>query len=1221
MSDRITELARALRSIVVGWPELMKTGSGGGDPSTLVNHNHASTLQGGLVSHNVLTNITANQHHDQVHTVDGSDHSVTGSQYQLVGVTSPDHLGLLTPSYNPGAAAGILRTDDNGYLQLVRLGLGKAPTVPVDAAADVTDGSLGVVSGVNLNRTGSGNNRIGVYGECLQADDWGIGVKGVGLYQGVVGVVTPPTGDGSYQGVYGEVTLPDNPSTLWGGACGLTGLARGGQDASCIGVQGTAYNDFDGPDHSGVNGGGFFSGYIDVSTGTSRAAWRVKGLSARGNATGRNASSVATASVVYGVEALASLTAYDSGQAAATTVWAGYFSPSTVVSGSGSPSATATTVKGIEVYPSFSASAGTIAVTTLYGLHLTGGYKSGATSIGTCYGLYIDEQSLGGTNWNLYSAGATGKHYLAGSLGVGTESPVAKVGIAYDTEQLRLIYASDPAKYAKFTLGAEGMLTVSAIGHLVLDPVNGGNGRVLPGGSIEDDLGYYNRKWRTLFAQEMYLETLVAQDVMATIGGRIVVSPSTSLIANVGTADTAIDVKYNNLHSGSGPYTGMYLLFEGFGWDGGSFSAQYEVMKTADEEPTVIPGGYRYNVTRNLQGTGAKAWDKGDSCTSLQYAANTGWLELTSTATRLQHLGPNLTIYTRTGTTNWNDAKPTVAMGNLDSFLGYGAVYGFAVGDDLTKDPAADTTLRAVAVDRTNGVRLWNVDLTLYDAGIPKTRLVRDEGLLISSGTWGTDTSVFGAVFADDPTLPNLDAGDVVIGTYWHSSPASQKGLWWDNSAHMLNLKGAAAIKGGSPVVVDGAGLYLGSDYMGYHDGSAWKTFLNSSGDFRFAYDGNNYLQFLASANKLRGVGGGVEQWYANATNGKLCAGGGAVVLDVNGETLYTQYQQGTFGTNTCAIKWIDVGGANVAGVNGGSSPYANFLSLYARHNGGVESAPQVTIHTFDSTGALYTPWLRVDKDYVWLSGPTKVDGGLNVGNATGAPAGTGFFDALMAAASSYYGVVAARDDSLIGTAAGSYSGNLLNILGNVSGYPRGLHVYNRREVNADNWWDAWTRLAATVVPGDYPQDHSYNNLSWIEFAWGKVSIGGNVLIGTATDSGYKLDVNGTIHYTSLAASSDVRLKTKIEPIGNALALVRRLRGVRFEWNERVNRVRDGYKLGKPTYGLIAQELETVLPELVSTWKLDDEITDAKAVCYERLVPILVEAIKELDRRLPETSS
>jgi len=126
----------------------------------------------------------------------------------------------------------------------------------------------------------------------------------------------------------------------------------------------------------------------------------------------------------------------------------------------------------------------------------------------------------------------------------------------------------------------------------------------------------------------------------------------------------------------------------------------------------------------------------------------------------------------------------------------------------------------------------------------------------------------------------------------------------------------------------------------------------------------------------------------------------------------------------------------------------------------------------------------------------------------------------------------------------------------------------------------------------------------------------GNVLIGTTTDSGYKLDVNGTIHYTSLAASSDVRLKTKIEPIGNALALVNRLRGVRFEWNERVNRVRDGYKLGQPTFGLIAQELETVLPELVSTWKLDDEITNAKAICYERLIPILVEAIKELDRRL-----
>lgn len=57
----------------------------------------------------------------QVHDIVGSYHSVTGSQWDVVGLTGTDTLGLLTPSSNPGAAAALLRTDSSGHLQLVRL--------------------------------------------------------------------------------------------------------------------------------------------------------------------------------------------------------------------------------------------------------------------------------------------------------------------------------------------------------------------------------------------------------------------------------------------------------------------------------------------------------------------------------------------------------------------------------------------------------------------------------------------------------------------------------------------------------------------------------------------------------------------------------------------------------------------------------------------------------------------------------------------------------------------------------------------------------------------------------------------------------------------------------------------------------------------------------------------------------------------------------------------
>ena len=124
----------------------------------------------------------------------------------------------------------------------------------------------------------------------------------------------------------------------------------------------------------------------------------------------------------------------------------------------------------------------------------------------------------------------------------------------------------------------------------------------------------------------------------------------------------------------------------------------------------------------------------------------------------------------------------------------------------------------------------------------------------------------------------------------------------------------------------------------------------------------------------------------------------------------------------------------------------------------------------------------------------------------------------------------------------------------------------------------------------------------------------GNLGIGTSP-SGFKLDVNGTIHYTSLSASSDGRFKKNVQPIPNALDRLSYIRGVKFEWNEFINDRRNGYELNKPTFGVIAQELEEVFPELITLWKLSDDCADARSVNYEKIIPILIEAVKELNNK------
>jgi len=99
------------------------------------------------------------------------------------------------------------------------------------------------------------------------------------------------------------------------------------------------------------------------------------------------------------------------------------------------------------------------------------------------------------------------------------------------------------------------------------------------------------------------------------------------------------------------------------------------------------------------------------------------------------------------------------------------------------------------------------------------------------------------------------------------------------------------------------------------------------------------------------------------------------------------------------------------------------------------------------------------------------------------------------------------------------------------------------------------------------------------------------------------LNVGGDI---TAFASSDVTLKENITPISNAVDKVRSISGNTFTWNEKS--VYDG----EEGTGIIAQEIEALgLPGVTETRE-----DGTKAVRYDRLVPLLIEAIKELDTKV-----
>mgnify|MGYP003121170051 CR=1 FL=1 len=104
----------------------------------------------------------------------------------------------------------------------------------------------------------------------------------------------------------------------------------------------------------------------------------------------------------------------------------------------------------------------------------------------------------------------------------------------------------------------------------------------------------------------------------------------------------------------------------------------------------------------------------------------------------------------------------------------------------------------------------------------------------------------------------------------------------------------------------------------------------------------------------------------------------------------------------------------------------------------------------------------------------------------------------------------------------------------------------------------------------------------------------------------HRLDVSGSILATSnITAYSDINLKKNIEVIPNALDKVSQIRGVTFDRIDLEDESRQS--------GVIAQEVEKVLPEVVRTSQ-----DGTKTVAYGNMVGLLIEAIKEQQKQIDD---
>lgn len=157
--------------------------------------------------------------------------------------------------------------------------------------------------------------------------------------------------------------------------------------------------------------------------------------------------------------------------------------------------------------------------------------------------------------------------------------------------------------------------------------------------------------------------------------------------------------------------------------------------------------------------------------------------------------------------------------------------------------------------------------------------------------------------------------------------------------------------------------------------------------------------------------------------------------------------------------------------------------------------------------------------------------------------------------------------------------------------------------------------------------DNYLGNPNFVILSSGSVGIG-------MPNPQYTLDITGTAHLGyGVWQTSDIRFKKELLPIDSALDKILKLGGVSFEWikdktnnedaptdstnaDDNLNRKYEKDKIHPEDgrhYGVIAQEIEKVLPEVV---REDNE--GNKAVAYTEIIPILIEAMKEQQKQITD---
>jgi hypothetical protein len=504
-----------------------------------------------------------------------------------------------------------------------------------------------------------------------------------------------------------------------------------------------------------------------------------------------------------------------------------------------------------------------------------------------------------------------------GTTSIGSSLPINVTGSVTATVNVQ----ANGSLISPLLTTASGNLTIAGAADILLDPAS--NFVKLTSGVVFQSDNYASQTTglrltydgqidaRYLYVDEMHAKSFIADLEQALAGGQII-GKSVAVLYLAFTAPAAggtASLTVRDLPSATGMavfVNGDFVRIRSFARSGGSLTIG-DCWGTAVLDTTYGTSGFdsgtktqRYTFTRSAApnaGAMASGTVIQPDTLILDYGTSgNGFYEVNAVDGAYGVNSPYAQIVTWAGHPRTQTVR--ARLGNLFGIFAQTGEHGLYAGDGTA---ITNQYLRISSA----GVQLNNIPLRMYNGGTQTVNLSQtgtDFWIGPSSAdkriAWdGTTMTIVGAVtitggnaakvdFSNiTATLDNVPNGTAFARTTPDQVTGADRAFTALNGSSSLVTSVIPATAVGNPGV---AGLYLGSDYMGYHNGNGaatgWKTYMDSSGNFRFAGSAStNYIQWSAASNKLQGVGGGVEQWYANAVDGKLYAGAGAVWLDTNG--------------------------------------------------------------------------------------------------------------------------------------------------------------------------------------------------------------------------------------------------------------------------------------------------------------------------------------------------